>query len=95
MLQHESSLVRVLGNKKHCLGLLYFQVPDVKEMSLKRWKNNHCDEGEVQDTDGVLDLEQKIYLEMFPYNKATFEDKDEDDDISEVEIVEGVGKTSS
>ena len=58
----------------------------MKEMSLKRWKNNHCNEGEVQDTNGVLDLEQKIYLEMSPYKKAIFEDKD--DDINEVEIVE-------
>ena len=40
------------------------------------------DEGDEQDTEEILDLEQKIYLQMFPYNKVKFEDKDEDDDIS-------------
>ena len=29
---------------------------------------------------------------MFPYNKAMFEDKDEDEDIDEVEIVEAKSK---
>ena len=29
---------------------------------------------------------------MFPYTKAMFEDEDEDDDINEVEIVEGMGE---
>ena len=58
----------------------------MKEMYLKHWKNNDWYEDEEQDVDELLDLEQKIYLEMSPYKKAIFEDKD--DDINEVEIVE-------
>ena len=67
-------------------------MPDVKELYLKRWKDDDWDEGDDQDKDEFLDLEKKIYLEMSPYNKAIFEDKDEDDDINEVEIVEVTGK---
>ena len=66
-------------------------MPDVKELYLKRWKDDDWDEGDDQDKDEFLDLEKKIYLEMSPYNKAIFEDKDEDEDINEVETVEGAG----
>ena len=59
---------------------------------MKHWKTNDWDEGDDRDTDEFLDLEQKIYLEMFPYNKAMFEDKDEDGDINQLEIVEGMGR---
>ena len=77
---------------KHCLRRLYFHVPDAKELYLKCWKNNDWDEGDERDAEEFFDLEQKIYLEMFPYNKAMFEDKHEDDDINKVEIAEVTGK---
>ena len=60
---------------------------------MKRWKDDDWDEGDERDADEFLDLEKKIYLEMFPYNKAMFEDKDEDEDIDEVEIVEATSKS--
>ena len=60
---------------------------------MERWKDDDWDEHEERDEDEFLDLEKKIYLKTFPYNKAMFED--EDDDINEVEIVEGTTKSSA
>ena len=68
-------------------------MPDVKELYMKRWKENDWDESEERDADAFLDLEKKIYLKAFPYNKAMFED--EDDDMDEVEIVEEMNKSSA
>ena len=82
-----------LVSTKHRLGRIYCHVPDVKELYMKRWKDNDWDESEERDADEFLDLEKKIYLKAFPYNKAMFED--EDDDMDEVEIVEGMNKSSA
>ena len=88
----EVCLYKHLVATKHHLGRVYYHVPDVNELYLKHWKNNVCDAGEERDADEFLYLDEEIYLKMFPYNKAMLEDKDEDDDTNEVEIVEVTGK---
>ena len=45
--------------------------------------------------DEFLDLEQKIYLKMFPYNRAIFQNTNEDDGTNEVEFLNVTGKKTA
>ena len=52
----------------------------MKELYLKRWKENDWDELEERDTKKFLELEKEIYLEMFPHNASLFENNNEDEE---------------
>ncbi len=45
---------------KHRLGRIYCHVELVKELYMKRWKNNDWDEDEERDATEFLELEKEI-----------------------------------
>ncbi|KAL7529489.1 hypothetical protein ACHAXR_002994, partial [Thalassiosira sp. AJA248-18] len=70
---------------KHRLSRIHCHLPDVKELYIKKWKNNDWDEKEERDALDFLDLEKDIHLSMFPHNAAVFEDEDLHDEEDEYE----------
>ena len=58
---------------KHCLELIYCDPGKVKELFLKRNKTNEWNENEERDRKSFLEVEKKIYLQMFPHNTAVVE----------------------
>ena len=68
------------------MNRIYCCPKKVKKIYLKRKGKGKYDEGEEHDDQRFLDVEKKIYLEMFPHNQGVFdEDEDEsgdkDDDV--------------
>ena len=58
---------------KHRLSCIYCHIPAAKELYLRCWKEKDLDEHEERDTKKFLELEEEIYLEMFPHNEQLFE----------------------
>ena len=57
---------------------MHCQLPAVRDLYLKRWKENDWDEKEDRDSRDFLELEKEIYLEMHPQNADLFEDEEEE-----------------
>ncbi len=63
---------------KDCLGHIHCHIRAVVKMFMKCFKAN--DWKETLDVDEFLELEKQTYLDMFPHNKAIFDDEEEEDD---------------
>jgi hypothetical protein len=63
---------------KYCPGRIHCHILAVMKKIMKRFKTN--DWKEDLDVDEFLELEKQIYLDMFPHNKAIFDDEEEEDD---------------
>ena len=68
---------------KHRLNRMYVHLPDVRDLYMKRWRNNDWDKKEERDSQDFLQLEKELYLKMFPHNEEIFDDEDEDKSLNE------------
>jgi hypothetical protein len=83
---------------KHRLGRIYCDIELVKELYMKRWRNNDWDEKEERDAAEFLEIEKEIHLKLFPNSTSLFDGEDEegeadvylnnDEDENDVEVVE-------
>ena len=74
---------------KHRMNRIYCCLKKVKQLYLKRKGKGKWDKGEEHDDQIFLDMEKKIYLEMFPHNQGVFGENedgsgDKDDDVEDM-----------